>query len=409
MSWGRVSICFLCISLGHCSSKIQSVDETLTSKKASEGGSSAARHVENVADKAEEKVVAAKAAAAAAVPAIRVSNTCKVKVCSKQDGHSIDDPMVPHWYHDYLEFADGKRGSTKYNQYFSGLTYYTDVPRWQDVEYCVTMFQKNDYTYLGSWYKKVPAGRFYWFIVGYVETDEESMEVISKNKDACSGETIMRWKYILDAFHSGDDFTKLPTENNIDDLKPSDPDSIINTRQGKGKFLGKVLVHMARWHSRKAFWFIDSTTVEFVDRPAYSGSGIAHSSGTHEAPGLEFKSPVALIQERLKGTLVALDIDNRFSFWGSLQEITWAGKLSVQKGQLFDEHSKASPTAPKAIFLKGFEVKNGKTAELSTRQLFAKVAYQDYRLRLAIVACGLFPKTMPVPKNCDVKGESEGA
>lgn len=433
MTWGRVSFCFICISLVHCSGKLKSVDETLTSKKESAGNSPKRREdvLEN-ANKAVDTAVntAVTTPPTAAIPAIRVSNTCTVKVCSKQDGHAIDDPVVPHWYNDYLYYADGSS-----HGYFGRLSYYTDVPRWQEVTYCVTITQRNDKTLVASWFKQVPAGRLYWFVVGYAEYDEESKEEISKNKDACDGEIIMRWKYILDIFKTGDDFTDMPTENLIEDLKPSAEDSVVNTRSGKWKYNGKALLHMARWHARKAFWVIDATAVEFVDHPHSLTSNYDDAPFTTQSyVSLDFSTPLDWINAILTGNNVStagnkITGQAMYSFWNAVPKGSDYVKLMHQKEKFFDEHNKASANNEKsgAVFIKAFNIDSVRTRTsekvtnkgprpdmngLQTRPLFSKVMYDDYRLRLAIVACGLFPKTMPVPKNCVGasvnKGESEG-
>lgn len=426
--------------------------------------------IEKAIDDVKQDATRVKDTLQAAVPAIRVSDTCTVKVCGKDNGYHIPHYESPDWYDLYM-----RAFIRVHLRDHDNTAKYEEVPSWKNVEYCITIRQQNDKTHVTSFWEKLPASRFYLAIVGYVQYDEDDEEdqEISENKDACNGDVVMTWKYLIEMFQSGDDFTKLPTERtNVDDAPYSKEGSIVHYRKGKNKFTGKLLEHMSRWRARKAFWVVDGTLLEAAaDVPSghITDDGILYTPDSISLGVTDFGMDRFFwySSSAFEGAKVQ-EVSNRNSFWDVMSSDDYAA-FKNQKKALFDgdisdakdgaqfitdfavHYAAANPppitytkgkaniaiTPPTAVACPTVDKCHNKAAycksnenmdccltqcsppdpaasgggqtkfQVTLGNLFDKVRYGDYNKKLAIVECGLFPKTLPKPKNCDVKSESE--
>lgn len=146
-------------------------------------------------------------------------------------------------------------------------------PVWDkdDTKFFFSLTQYDtDKTHLTAAFQKLPARRQYMVIIGTVEHSRSSdrREDEWKPKYACTGDTQLTYKYVVDVFRTGDDLTKWP----LTDIPLGDypivghPDSTIHARSSELKIDGALLTNLGRTSDRKAFWILDATYMSYADK-----------------------------------------------------------------------------------------------------------------------------------------------
>lgn len=147
-------------------------------------------------------------------------------------------------------------------------------PEWDKakVKFFFSLTQYDtDKTVLNAKFEKLPARRQYMIVIGTVEharqSDKRSDEW--KPKYACSGDTLLTYRYMVDIFRTGDDFTAWP----LVDIPLGDfpivgnVDSTVNSRSSEDVEIdGGLLSVLARTSDRKAFWILDATYMSYAGR-----------------------------------------------------------------------------------------------------------------------------------------------
>jgi len=175
---------------------------------------------------------------------------------------------------DYDSFINWQWGAQPYwiLQQSSPNTRTFPFPVWDSgkVKFRIMIRQfEDDTSKMWAEYRKIPARRIYLVVVGKVEhSDESSREDEAWEPQwACDGSTLITYRFIIDLFKTGDDFTKWPhAEFSMGDHPHiGNEDSVVNVRKGEHNFDGSLLTELAKDKDRKGFWILDATYVDYVD------------------------------------------------------------------------------------------------------------------------------------------------
>lgn len=146
-------------------------------------------------------------------------------------------------------------------------------PSWDDDEvkfnFHLTQYD-TEKTHVAGHFVNLPARRVYIIVVGSVEHSRESdrREDDWKPKYACSGDTRISPKYIIDTFKTGDDLSEYPLAERqfLDYPVIGHPESTVNSRKTDYEINGEVLTKLSKTADRKAFWIRDATYIDYVDK-----------------------------------------------------------------------------------------------------------------------------------------------
>lgn len=168
----------------------------------------------------------------------------------------------------FKKFTDHIRPSPYYLQYNGKFGY----PEWDsdDVEYKFYIQTLcDDTTKVVSHWRNLPANRRYMLVVGDVEREnDDDTDHFTKASEACSKDNKVEYRFTIDIWNTGDDFTEWPhTKFNMMDAEVIyHEDSQVRARIGDVEFEGKLGKILGGSSSQKAYWVVDVT---FVDKQDY--------------------------------------------------------------------------------------------------------------------------------------------
>lgn len=164
-------------------------------------------------------------------------------------------------------FTNNIRPSPYYLQYGGKFGY----PEWDssDIEFKFYIQTRcDDTTKVASHWRMLPANRRYMLVIGDVEReDDDDTDHFTEAKEACSSNNRAEYRFTVDIWNTGDDFTEWPlTQYNMLDAEVIyNQDSQVRARIGHVEFDGK-LGTLLGGTSQKAYWVVDVT---FVDKQDY--------------------------------------------------------------------------------------------------------------------------------------------
>lgn len=362
--------------------------------------------VEDVSDSSDDQVPENDDSPAAAIVApVTVRSTCTVKRCLRDKHfHIVEEAVLPSWYSTYMTAMTGKTMNTINKDFtYHYFNNENDVPLWKhdDVDFCFQLHQVGDKTHYSSYFMKIPANRRYFLVAGTVRyADEEADKHPETHEDACDGDVQIHYKFIMDFWRTGDDYTKFPTapkaDSYIDDYPHTHKKSVVNYREGQWEFSGKLLLYIYKWHNRQAYFVVDVTLLELADDNVAS------------VPTLNYKQILAKNidpKEPAVGFWVAMDESDSFTDIKSEQRVRLFGKQKqTRRGVNTIVGVKFLSQAVDPITTDIDERKKIAAQQPSLSKLFQ---YNKPMFLLPIVACGIFAKDFPRPKNCEGKAKPE--
>lgn len=253
---------------------------------------------------------------------------------------------------------------------FQDSIYY---PKWDDDDakfnFHLTQYD-TEKTHVMGHFVGLPARRVYIIVIGTVEhsRDSDRKEDEWKPKYACSGDTRISPKYLIDIFKTGDDLTKhVQTDSQLLDYQAfGNEHSTIHARKTDIEIDGKLLSILSKTSDRKAFWIRDATYIDYLDKQLFAGAT--------NAAGVTFWGALADCRDDTSKQNGFFSIAGKMPIIEKVENVTNVEKVVV--GPFFGEHAWDSDS------------------DLSMQQL-------------PVVVCGLFGKVWP-NKGCrKAKSESE--